>query len=193
MFKNVFDLTFSILLLLVFSPLILAISLVIKLTSSGPVFFKQKRIGKNGKYFSIIKFRTMIVNAENIGTGLDSYDDDPRVTRVGRILRNSSLDELPQLFNILSGNMSFVGPRPPTTYHPYMYEDYPRDKKQRFKIKPGITGWAQINGRNELNWDEKIKYDLEYLEKMNFIFDIKIILLTVVKVLKSEGSYDKKQ
>ncbi len=191
-FKRVFDILFSNFLIICFFPILLIVAILIKLTSKGSILFIQQRIGKDGKHFGIMKFRTMVVGAEKLGTGLDSFKDDPRVTKVGKFLRDSSLDELPQLFNILKGDMSFIGPRPPTIYHPYKYEDYPEDKKRRFIIKPGVSGWAQINGRNELTWDEKIKYDLVYLDRMNFIFDMKIILFTIVKVLKNEGSYDKK-
>ena len=193
MLKKLFDLTFSIFLTLVLLPIFLVISFLIKTSSSGPIFFVQQRIGKDGVHFGMIKFRTMVVNAEKQGTGLDSYDDDPRVTIIGRILRNSSLDEIPQLFNIIMGQMSFVGPRPPTTYHPYKYKDYPRDKINRFSVKPGVTGWAQINGRNNLSWDEKIAFDLEYIVKVSFLFDMKIILFTILKVISNDGGYDEKK
>jgi lipopolysaccharide/colanic/teichoic acid biosynthesis glycosyltransferase len=192
-FKRIFDILFSIFLIICFSPILLIVMLLIKITSKGPMFFIQQRVGKDGEPFGIMKFRTMIVGAEKMGTGLDSFEDDPRVTKIGKFLRDSSLDELPQLFNILKGDMSFIGPRPPVTYSPFRYEDYPQAPKKRFTIKPGVSGWAQINGRNELTWEEKWKYDLEYLEKMSFWFDIKIILLTILKVLKNEGSYDAKK
>ena len=188
--KKIFDLFFSLFLLFLLAPLLLFLAICVKLTSRGEVFFKQNRVGLEGKVFKIIKFRTMIVNAESQGTGLDSYSDDPRVTRIGKALRNSSLDELPQIFNILKGDMSFVGPRPPVVYSPYRYEDYPKEAKVRFNIKPGVTGWAQVNGRNELSWEEKFKFDNEYLQKQSFWFDIKIILLTVIKVIKNEGAFD---
>ena len=192
-FKRFFDILFSIFLIICLGPILIIVAVLIVLSSKGPIFFLQSRIGKNGSHFNIIKFKKMIVGAESMGTGLDSFEGDPRVFKIGKFLRDSSLDELPQLFNILKGDMSFIGPRPPTIYHPYKYNDYPRDKKKRFLVKPGVSGWAQVNGRNELTWDEKIKYDLEYITKMNFRFDVKIIFLTIVKVLKKEGSYDKKQ
>ncbi|CAH6794709.1 hypothetical protein VCHA28O22_100038 [Vibrio chagasii] len=135
----------------------------------------------------------MIIGAEKQGTGLDSYEGDPRITRIGRFLRNSSLDELPQLFNILKGDMSFVGPRPPVTYSPYFYENYPIEAKLRFNVKPGVTGWAQINGRNELSWEEKFVYDIEYLDKQSLLFDFFVIFKTVFKVMRMEGSYDNKK
>lgn len=189
--KRLIDIILSIIMIIVFMPIMLIVSIMIKIDSEGTIIFKQLRVGKNGEAFNIFKFRTMIVNAEKMGTGLDSYENDNRVTKIGRFLRNSSIDELPQLFNILIGDMSFIGPRPPVTYHPYRYEDYPPSAKRRFEVKPGVTGWAQINGRNELSWDEKFKYDLFYIENKSLWFDFKIFILTVFKVLKMEGSYDK--
>lgn len=188
--KRVFDILLSVVMLILVAPIMLITALVIKLDSSGPVLFKQQRVGKNGKDFTILKYRTMVVNAEKMGTGLDSFANDSRVTKVGKFLRNTSLDELPQLFNILKGDMSFVGPRPPVTYHPYKYENYPPAPKRRFEVKPGVTGFAQINGRNELSWDEKFNFDLFYIENRSFWFDLKIFVLTIFKVLKMEGSYD---
>lgn len=190
--KRTFDFTFSCFLLVIFFPVFIIIAILVKANSSGGVFFKQKRVGLNGKAFDIIKFRTMVVGAESQGTGLDSFSDDPRVTKIGKVLRNSSLDELPQLINILKGDMSFVGPRPPVTYSPYTYEEYPAKAKQRFEVKPGVTGWAQVNGRNSLTWAEKFQFDIEYLNKKSFLFDIYIIFLTILKVIKNEGAYDGK-
>lgn len=188
--KRVCDIILSVILIVVLSPVMLAIALVVKLGSPGPVIFKQKRVGKGGKHFTILKFRTMVVNAETMGTGLNSFDNDDRVTKGGKVLRNTSLDELPQLFNILKGEMSFVGPRPPVTYHPYKYEDYPPVAKKRFEVKPGVTGYAQINGRNELSWDEKFRYDLFYVQNRSLWFDLKILVATIFKVLRMEGRYD---
>lgn len=190
--KRVLDILLSIVMIGILFPIIIITSIIIKLDSKGPIIFSQKRVGKDGQNFTIFKFRTMIVDAEKMGTGLDSYANDNRVTKVGKFLRNSSIDELPQLFNILIGNMSFVGPRPPVSYHPYKYEDYPKNAKRRFEVKPGVTGYAQINGRNELSWEEKFKYDLFYIDNKSLWFDIKIFVLTVFKVLKMEGSYDLK-
>lgn len=191
--KRILDFTISLSLLALLLPLMLIIALAIKMDSKGPVFFKQGRLGKNGKVFSIYKFRTMIENAENIGTGLFNYEDDFRVTRVGKFLRLTSLDELPQLYNILIGDMSFVGPRPPVTYELGKYEELTDEQKKRFIIQPGITGLAQISGRNELSWDDKIKFDNIYIEQLKsfgFTIDLKIILFTIYKVLKMEGTYE---
>jgi lipopolysaccharide/colanic/teichoic acid biosynthesis glycosyltransferase len=192
--KRLIDILSSIFLIILLSPLLILIAIFIKLDTEGPVLFKQKRLGKGGRKFVIYKFRTMIENAENMGTGLDSYKNDFRVTSVGKLLRNSSLDELPQLINIIKGDMSLVGPRPPVTYHPHEYSEYSNYQKKRFEFLPGVTGYAQINGRNELSWDEKIDLDIEYInlfKKYGIIIDIYILILTVIKVFKMEGSYDK--
>ncbi len=133
----------------------------------------------------------MIVNAENIGDGISLKSaSDSRITKVGRILRKYSLDEIPQLLNVLIGNMSLVGPRPPVTYTPYEgYENYPKCAKRRFDFKPGITGLAQVTVRNSVSWDERILIDLDYIESFNVLLDIKILLLTIVKAIKSESIY----
>ena len=178
--KDIFDFIASLLGLIIISPLFLIICVAIKVNDPGPVFFKQKRIGKDGKTFEIIKFRTMVVNAERIGDGLVvQSEDDPRITRVGKILRKTSLDELPQLINILQGQMSIVGPRPPVTYHPYNgYENYPKKAKIRFKMKPGITGLAQVEKRNSATWDERIEIDIRYVRTFTLLLDLRILLKT---------------
>lgn len=151
----------------------------------------QERLGKDGKVFKIIKFRTMIVNAEHMGDGLRVKEGtDPRITKIGRFLRKTSLDELPQLFNTLAGSMSLVGPRPPATYHPYNgYENYPIWAKKRFQMRPGVTGLAQATVRNSASWDERIRIDNEYIDKFNVLFDIKILFMTVARVLRSSDIY----
>ncbi|TMP31442.1 sugar transferase [Pseudoalteromonas rubra] len=191
--KRLFDIVCSIVLLVLISPLLLLISFIVLITMGKPIFFVQQRVGRNGIHFGIIKFRTMINGAEKQGTGLDSYADDPRVTKFGKFLRDSSLDELPQAFNILKGDMSFVGPRPPVTYSPYKYNDYPEHAKRRFIVKPGVTGLAQINGRNGLNWEQKFRYDNEYVKDYSFLKDLNIIIKTAYKVLINEGGYDNKK
>lgn len=189
--KRMIDIFGSIVGIVISSPFFIIIALIIKLTSKGPVFFKQQRLGKNGKVFNIIKFRTMIVNAEYIGDGLRIKSElDNRITKVGRILRKTSLDELPQLVNVLRGDMSLVGPRPPVTYHPYNgYDNYPDWAKKRFLMKPGITGLAQIEVRNSATWDERIKIDNEYIDKFNIWLDIKIMFKTAVKIFNSKDIY----
>lgn len=188
--KRTFDIVFSIFGLIIFSPFFLLIPFFIKAESQGPIFFRQKRIGKDGAVFEIFKFRTMVVNAESMGDGLFNTVDDPRVTKVGKFLRNSSLDEIPQFLNILKGDMSTVGPRPPVTYELGDYNGWCSELKKSFSVKPGVTGLAQVSGRNELSWDEKTRFNLEYLDKKGFFFDLYIIILTIIKVLKNEGGYE---
>jgi len=174
------DTFFSILLLSILSPLFLLIALAIKLDSKGPVFFLQHRLGQQGKSFTFIKFRSMCQNAEK--GGVYEKKGDKRVTRVGRLLRKTSLDELPQLINILRGEMSLIGPRPVLTYHPWPLNDYSTEQKKRFNVKPGITGWAQINGRKNLDWRKRIQYDIDYVAKLSFAMDVDILFQTIYKV-----------
>ncbi|MRI84619.1 sugar transferase [Aerococcaceae bacterium WS4759] len=190
--KRIFDLTLSLLSLIILAPFFLIILIGIKVSSRGPVFFKQNRLGLKGKEFQIYKFRTMIVGAENLGDGLIvKSSGDNRITKIGKFLRATSLDELPQLFNVLKGDMSIVGPRPPVTYHPYDgILNYPDWAKKRFEVKPGITGLAQVKVRNSVGWDERIKVDNEYIKNFSLKNDIVIILLTVKKVFKSTDIYN---
>ena len=148
-FKRFIDLTLSVLALIVLSWLYLIIAILIKLTSPGPVLFKQDRIGKDGKVFKILKFRSMKVGAEK--SGVYSDNKDPRVTKVGKFIRATSVDELPQLFNILKGDMTLIGPRPPLTYHPWKWEEYTDEQRRMFDVRPGITGWAQTHGRKHVD------------------------------------------
>ena len=176
--------------IIVLSPVLLIVSIGIKLTSEGPIFFKQERVGKNQKVFEIIKFRTMVVNAEHIGDGLKVKEDsDPRITKIGKILRRTSLDEIPQLINVLKGDMSLIGPRPPVTYHPYKVGEYDNIKKHRFDVRPGITGLTQAKIRNGGSWDERISYDLKYVKNITFKNDIKILKETVSMVLRKDSLY----
>jgi len=191
--KRMFDILFGIIGIIVVSPLFIVIAIAIKLTSEGSIFFKQARLGINGKPYNIFKFRSMVENAENMGTGLFNYENDPRVTKIGSFLRNTSLDEFPQFINIIKGDMSFVGPRPPVSYELGDYKDFDDNLKKCFTVKPGVTGLAQVSGRNELSWNEKITFNLEYIEnfyKWGIIYDIKLIILTLFKVLKNEGSHE---
>lgn len=188
--KRLIDFFGSLLGLIILSPILIIIAILIKVTSKGPVFFKQERLGKNGKVFKIIKFRTMVVNAEKIGSGLFlKSENDNRITKIGKFLRATSLDELPQLINVLLGQMSLVGPRPPVPYHPYKYEDYNEFQRKRFLMKPGMTGLAQVKVRNSVSWDERIQYDVEYNEKFNILFDFSILFKTFLKVVKPESIY----
>ena len=193
--KRGFDIISSLTAIVLLIPLWIGVSIAIKQDSKGPVFFKQERRTKDGRVFQMLKFRSMIVNAENIGTGLFNYENDPRVTKVGRRLRNSSVDELPQLFNILSGTMSVVGPRPCVKYELGDFDTLNRKYKKRFEVKAGLTGLAQIKGRNEISWDEMVNYDNQYVDqfkKYGVITDIRILMESVVKVLRKEDICENK-
>lgn len=181
-FKRVFDILFSLSLLLLLWPVLLLAALCIKLDSKGPVIFRQKRLGLNAKEFEIWKFRSMVVNAEHTGSGVYSGKDDARVTRVGKFLRATSIDELPQLINILRGDMSLIGPRPPLTYHPWPLEEYTAEQLRMFEVRPGITGWAQVHGRKEVEWHQRIQLNVWYVDHCSFWLDCKIFLMTVFKV-----------
>lgn len=188
--KRILDIILSFIALIIFLPVFCVIAIAIKLGSKGTIFFLQDRLGKNGRVFKIIKFRTMVVNAEHIGDGLKiKSEDDKRITKIGKILRKTSLDEVPQLINVIKGDMSIVGPRPPVTYYPYKYEDYSEEQKKRFEVRPGITGLSQVKFRNSASWNERIEVDIEYVKKVTFIRDLKIILKTAVKVFKKENIY----
>ncbi|MGN8631794.1 sugar transferase [Blautia sp. HCP3S3_G3] len=193
--KRAFDIVSSGILIILLTPLWIVIAIAIKRDSEGPVFFKQGRRTKDGRVFQMLKFRSMVVNAEKMGAGLFNYENDPRVTKVGRKLRDSSLDELPQLFNIFMGDMSVVGPRPCVTYELGDFETLNKRYKKRFEVKAGLTGLAQIKGRNDISWDEKVTYDNEYVDLFNkygFLIDIKIGLLSVFKAFKHEKIYENK-
>lgn len=168
--------------LIVLSPFLLITAILIKLDSKGPVIFKQERLGKNGVPFKIWKFRSMCVGAEKQGTGVYSYKGDARITKVGKIIRATSIDELPQLVNILKGDMALIGPRPALTYHPWPYEQYTEHQKHMFDVLPGVTGWAQVNGRKEVPWPERIELNVWYAKNMSLWLDLKIFFMTIFKV-----------
>lgn len=187
-FKRFIDIFVSLIGLICASPIMLIVAILIKIESPGEVIFKQQRIGKNGKVFNIYKFRSMCKNAEKTGSGVYSYKNDSRVTKVGKVIRATSIDELPQLVNILKGDMSLIGPRPPLTYHPWHYDEYTDFQKRMFEVRPGITGWAQVNGRKHVEWNKRIELSVWYVDNVSFILDIKILFLTVFKVIKNEDN-----
>lgn len=170
------------------SPLMVIVAVLIKLTSAGPVLFKQQRLGLNGKQFTIYKFRSMTVGAEHTGSGVYSESGDPRVTRVGRVIRALSIDELPQLVNIILGDMAIVGPRPPLIYHPWPLEQYSEEQLHMFDVRPGITGWAQVHGRKAVEWHERIKLNVWYTENVSFLLDVRILFMTVIKVIRNDDN-----
>ncbi len=190
--KRLIDIVLSFIGIVVLALPMLIIALAIKLDSPGTVFFKQARLGLNGKKFTILKFRSMCVNAESQGSGVYSGKGDSRVTRVGRIIRATSLDELPQLINILRGDMSFVGPRPPLTYHPWPIEDYTPEQLRMFDVRPGITGWAQVNGRKTVEWHKRIELNVWYVNHMSLLLDIKIFFMTIFKVFTNADNENTK-
>ena len=172
-----------------FSWLYLILAIEIKIDDpKGPVIFKQERLGKNGKVYWMYKFRSMKVGAEHTGSGVYSNDKDDRITRIGHFLRKTSLDEIPQLFNILKGDMSFVGFRSPLTYHPWKWEEYTDEQRKMFALKPGITGWAQVNGRKTVEWNHRIELNVWYAENVSFLLDIKIFFMTVFKVFANSDN-----
>lgn len=183
--KRAIDCIISLLVLVIGAIPMLIVAVLIKLDSPGPVLFKQDRIGKDGKVFKILKFRSMCQGAEHTGSGVYSGKGDARVTRIGRILRATSIDELPQTVNILRGDMSLIGPRPPLTYHPWPYEEYTEQQKRMFEVRPGITGWAQVYGRKNVEWHKRIKLNVWYIDHMSFWLDLRIFFMTIFKVLSN--------
>lgn len=176
--KPILDFILAFLLIIIFSPIILIVALLIKLKLGSPILFTQERPGLNGKIFRIYKFRTMSDERDSKG---DLLSDELRLKGFGKFIRKSSLDELPQLFNVLKGEMSFVGPRPLLVEYLKLYN---QEQAKRHNVKPGITGWAQVNGRNTISWEEKFKLDVYYVEHISFMLDCKILYMTFFKVLK---------
>lgn len=189
--KRGLDLLISVLVLILLSPLMLVSALAVFLESGRPVFFLQDRIGYKGKVFRIYKFRSMVQNAEHTGSGVYSEEGDERVTRVGRILRALSIDELPQVINIIKGDMSLIGPRPPLTYHPWTIDKYTPEQLHMFDVRPGITGWAQIHGRKGVEWHRRIELNNWYVDHVSFPLDCKILFTTFFKVLSRADNVNK--
>ena len=184
-FKRIIDIICSLMAIIFLSIIYLPICLLVKLTSPGPVFFKQKRIGKNKTFFNILKFRTMRIDTPKDCPTHLLENPDQYITKVGKFLRKTSLDELPQIFNIFKGDMSVIGPRPALWNQDDLIAE--RDKYGVNELKPGLTGWAQVNGRDELPIPVKAKFDGEYVDRISFAFDVKCLLLTIVSVFKSDG------
>ncbi|EAK9946093.1 N,N'-diacetylbacilliosaminyl-1-phosphate transferase [Campylobacter lari] len=178
--KRVFDFFLALILLIIFLPFIVLIGIVLKIVQ-GSVLFKQARPGLNEKIFYIYKFKTMSDETNENG---ELLPDELRLKPFGKLVRSLSLDELPQLFNVLKGDMSFIGPRPLLVEYLPLYN---QEQKKRHDVRPGITGWAQINGRNAISWEQKFKYDVEYVQNCSFLFDLKIFFMTIIKVLKRSG------
>lgn len=187
--KRFFDIVLALIGILLGGIPMLIVALCVKLDSKGPALFKQERIGKDGKVFKILKFRSMCLNAEKDGVYSDNRDT--RVTKVGKVIRATSLDELPQFFNVLKGDMSFIGPRPPLTYHPWPYEEYTDFQKRMFEVRPGITGWTQTHGRKDIEWHRRIEMNVWYVDHLTLWLDIKILFLTVFKVLTNADNENK--
>ena len=185
--KRIFDLIISLTGLIAFSPIIIFLSIGLFFTNKGNPFFSQLRPGKNEKLFSIIKFKTMNDKKNSDGS---FKSDSERLTSFGGFVRKTSLDEIPQLINVLKGDMSLVGPRPLLTEYLYLYSE---NQKKRHNVRPGITGWAQVNGRNSISWEEKFKLDIWYVHNQSILLDLKILLLTIKKVLMSDGISQKNQ
>lgn len=184
--KRLIDIVLAVIILIfmIAIPVLIVIPIAIKLTSKGPAVFTQDRAGMNGKTFKIYKFRTMLIPEESFDKEGNQLEPSQRITKLGAFLRKTSLDEIMQVFNVLNGTMSFIGPRPTL---PYQIERYTPRQMKRLDMRPGITGWAQVNGRNDLTWSEKIEFDIEYIEKFSLWFDIKILFSTVMVVLKQDG------
>lgn len=186
--KRALDIVFAVLVLTIGLIPMGLISLLIVLESPGPAVYVQERLGKDGKIFRFLKFRSMYRDTEHTGSGVYSDNSDPRVTPFGKFLRASSLDELPQMVNVLKGDMSLIGPRPPLTYHPWPIEAYSEEQKRMFEVRPGLTGWAQVNGRRTVEWNRRIEMSVWYVDHLSFRLDLKIFLMSIFKVLRNENN-----
>jgi lipopolysaccharide/colanic/teichoic acid biosynthesis glycosyltransferase len=186
MLRRLFDVVVAGAALVVCAPVLGAAMLAIRLETPGPPIYRQRRVGRDGAPFDVLKLRTMVAGAEHMGRGLAVVEGDARITRVGRLLRRTSLDELPNLVNVLRGEMAIIGPRPTV---PVQVERYTPRQRGRMAVKPGITGWAQVNGRTELSWDERIELDLWYIEHRSWRLDLEILRRTVAMILHGRGLY----
>ena len=181
--KRIIDIIIALLVLIIGCIPMLIIAMIVKIDSPGPAIFKQDRLGRGGKVFKFFKFRSMRLNAEHTGSGVYSGKGDPRVTKIGKFLRATSLDELPQFINVLKGEMSLIGPRPPLTYHPWPIEQYTKEQLRMFDVRPGLTGWAQVNGRKDVEWHRRIELNVWYVDHVSFGLDVKIFFMTIFKIV----------
>lgn len=181
--KRILDLIIAVPVLILAAIPMAITAVAIKLDSPGPVLFKQDRLGKDGKVFKMLKFRSMCVGAEHTGSGVYSGKGDARVTKVGRFIRATSIDELPQLLNVLTGDMGLLGPRPPLTYHPWPIDEYTEEQRHMFDVRPGFSGWAQVHGRKDVEWHHRIELNVWYVRHCRFSLDVKIFFMTIFKVL----------
>jgi lipopolysaccharide/colanic/teichoic acid biosynthesis glycosyltransferase len=185
-FRRVFDIVVSTAVLILLSPLIALAAIAIKVTSRGPVIYRQQRVGRHGHQFDVLKLRSMVAGAEHKGAGLAVNKGDSRITTVGRVLRRTSLDELPNLVNVIKGEMSIIGPRPTVQVQVDQYTDRQR---RRLELKPGITGWAQVNGRATLPWPERIELDIDYIDRRSTRMDLRILAMTVKQMISGQDHY----
>lgn len=190
-FKSLLDWLVAFIALLFLWPVFLVVAIAIKINSPGPALFVQPRLGKHGKVFKVFKFRSMVVQQKSGDKGNRLYENDTRITKVGAFIRKTSIDELPQIFNILRGEMSFIGPRPPVVHFPKKYEDYTSFEKQRFLVKPGISGLAQVRCREVHDWDINIPIDVEYVQNYSFIYDLRLFFSSVFFFFKTDNIYRK--
>jgi undecaprenyl phosphate N,N'-diacetylbacillosamine 1-phosphate transferase len=189
--KPVFDFIVAFFAGLILLPVFIVIAVLIKWDSAGPVFFRQPRLGFEGRVFRIYKFRSMVTDQNQFKKSTKVYADDPRITRLGRFIRKTSLDELPQVINILRGEMSFIGPRPPLPHFPKKYSEYNEFERQRFNVKPGISGLAQIRCREVHDWDVNIPVDVEYVKNFSFRYDLKLFMASLLAFFRTENIYRK--
>ena len=186
--KRTLDILVSLPVLVVTSPIMLATAAAVKLESPGPAIFRQARLGVGGREFIMYKFRSMALNSEHTGSGVYSEKGDSRVTKVGRFIRATSIDELPQLFNILKGDMSLIGPRPPLTYHPWPIDQYTPHQRRMFEVRPGVTGWAQVNGRKCVEWHDRINMNVWYVDNASLGLDLKILGMTLKTLVHTKDN-----
>ena len=186
--KRILDFFIGALVLFLLWPVMLLMAAAIYIEDPGPVLFRQRRLGLGAREFTMLKFRSMKQNSEHTGSGVYSGKDDPRVLKTGRIFRAASMDELIQAVHLVSGRMSLIGPRPPLTYHPWPIGEYTEAQKHMFDVRPGITGWAQVNGRKGVEWNRRIELNCWYADHVSFALDAKIFFLTIFKVLRNEDN-----